>query len=141
MGVCGVRVSLRLLPISYLNPTYHHLGHRNHDVSFLTFNRPIRLISVPFNIKTDGKELNTNIQYEVKSEPLLVSASSILTHLYWCLEAIDTSLINGANIQPFLPVSASSNTTEPFCLFLYTCSFAITLIFCYVMVWKHDRPL
>lgn len=54
----------------------------------------------------------------LQSEPLLVSFSFVLTHLYWCLEAIDMGLINGAASQPFLQLSASSNTTERFSIVL-----------------------
>lgn len=54
----------------------------------------------------------------LQSEPLLVSFSFVLTHLYWCLEEIDMSLINGAASQPFLQLSASSNTTERFSIVL-----------------------
>lgn len=120
VGVCEVRLSLSLSPnrISYLNPTYHHLQQKNHDASFLWHSLDL---SDSYLLQTTSGQMAgnwTHTLYEVKSEPRLVPSSSVLTHLYWCLEAIDISLINGATIQPLLLFLASGDTTESFCIVL-----------------------
>lgn len=61
------------------------------------------LISVTFNSRSDGRDRTGCIQSEVKSKLLPVPRSSVPSHLYWCLEATDISLINAATIQPLPP--------------------------------------